>query len=612
MKVEIKNRRFYIDGEEKYLVSGEFHYFRVPSADWERRMALFKEMGGNCLSTYVPWCVHEMTEGEIRFGDEPQRDLAAYLELCKKADLPVVLRPGPYCYSELIGGGVPTWVNKNYPEVIARRINGEPLDSVSYNHPLFLEKAKKYLVKFAEVIRPYLASNGGPVCMVQLDNELTGTHIWAGSIDYNPQTWGFGREDGRYAKYLAKRYENIENVNKAYGTEWKSFCEARPLQRDANSVFSCRNGKDMFDFYLDSCGEYLEELAKTLRNEGIDSPFCHNAGNENMTGYFEKIIPRFEKYGGILIGCDHYYNLGQGFEQNNPTPHYALNMLRSYDQLRHLNMPQTVLELPGGSPSAFPPILPEDLLACFMVNAAMGMKGLNYYIYTGGPNYKNTGGTADIYDFDAFVHADGTVNRTYYAAQKFGKFLDSHRYLQSAERKVSVRIACEQEYYRCKQYELNCENTRESARTFIKQGVLYGLMASEYSPGLFDIAHGVPETDMPLILCGSDVLSESAQKNIVSFLEAGGKLLCMPALPVMDENFEPCGILKDFIGVKTESFSSPEPAVCGFLSERVHMLRYNYSVCPEKGDDVLMTAEGKPVALRRKKGKGEVIFCGFS
>jgi len=41
-----------IDGKPVYLNSGEFHYFRVPRADWRARMKLFKQAGGNCLAFF--------------------------------------------------------------------------------------------------------------------------------------------------------------------------------------------------------------------------------------------------------------------------------------------------------------------------------------------------------------------------------------------------------------------------------------------------------------------------------------------------------------------------------------------------------------------------------
>ena len=59
---------YQIDGQSTYLMSGEFHYFRVPKADWRERMRLFKEAGGNCLATYIPWLIHEPQEGVFRFA----------------------------------------------------------------------------------------------------------------------------------------------------------------------------------------------------------------------------------------------------------------------------------------------------------------------------------------------------------------------------------------------------------------------------------------------------------------------------------------------------------------------------------------------------------------
>ena len=168
-KVQFDKIGFKIDGRDQFLVSGEFHYFRVPAYDWKRRMELFKEAGGNCLATYVPWLIHEPEEGKIVWGDVPNRDLIQFLETAKEVGLTVLLRPGPYQYSELINGGLPDWLLDKYPEILARNIHGEPFadDGVSYLHPVFLEKARIYFRAFADVVRPYM---GDPVVMLQVDN----------------------------------------------------------------------------------------------------------------------------------------------------------------------------------------------------------------------------------------------------------------------------------------------------------------------------------------------------------------------------------------------------------------------------------------------------------
>ena len=128
---------FFVDGQRRFWVSGESHYFRVPRSDWARRMRIFRQAGGNCLATYVPWLIHEPTEGDIRFGDCPERDLRGFLETARDEGLMVLLRPGPYQYSELLYAGLPRWLIEGYPEVLAQDAGGKPIHamSVSYTHP---------------------------------------------------------------------------------------------------------------------------------------------------------------------------------------------------------------------------------------------------------------------------------------------------------------------------------------------------------------------------------------------------------------------------------------------------------------------------------------------
>ena len=56
------------------------------------------------------------------------------------------------------------------------------------------------------------------------------------------------------------------------------------------------------------------------------------------------------------------------------------------------------------------------------------------------------------------------------------------------------------------------------------------------------------DKDKPLILCCADTMSEKAQKNIVNFIEDGGKVYILSTLPSLNESFECCTILKDYLG----------------------------------------------------------------
>ena len=85
-----------IDGKREFLISGEFHYFRVPKEAWRTRLRQLKAIGGNCVATYIPWGIHEPEEGKYLFGDCPQRDLDAFLKVVQEEGLKAMVRPGPY------------------------------------------------------------------------------------------------------------------------------------------------------------------------------------------------------------------------------------------------------------------------------------------------------------------------------------------------------------------------------------------------------------------------------------------------------------------------------------------------------------------------------------
>ena len=287
MKLSFDSRSLLFDGRREFLWSGEMHYFRVPAADWRRRMRLWKEAGGNFVATYVPWIVHEPEEGRIVFGDRPERDLAGFLRTAAEEGLQVLLRPGPYVYSELVRSGLPPWLFRDYPALRWKRPDGTdegPNGSrISYLHPLFLEKARRWFRAVAEQARPFLAENGGPVATVQLDNELAGIHFWFGALDANPETFGLGREGGRWPRWLARKYGSVAAANEAYGGAWASFAEIPPAAefRPDAPAGEERRRRDFFRCYREQLLDYLATLQGWLREDGVPTPTCHNCGSRD-------------------------------------------------------------------------------------------------------------------------------------------------------------------------------------------------------------------------------------------------------------------------------------------------------------------------------------------
>ncbi len=610
-----------LDGERIFLISGEFHYFRVPHTDWRRRMRLFKAIGGNCLATYVPWSIHEPVEGQIVFGDRPERDLAAFLALAREEGLMVLLRPGPYQYSELEHAGIPKWFVDGYPQCRAKHPDGSDFvgRQASYVHPGFLSRARRHFSAVAEVVRPFLAEHGGPVVCIQLDNEVVGIHIWFGGIDFNPESYGFGTDDGRYPTSLKAKYGTIDAVNDAYGTRWASFAEARPIRQlpPEATPGDERRRCDFHDCYYASISAYLLTLRGWLEADGVRGPFCTNAANPEMNPCFEEVCREQGK--GFLFGSDHYYTLGPKWGTENPTPKYALTTQFSVDVQNAFGKPPLVLELPGGSPSDFPPILPNDILACYLVNFVMGVKGVNYYVFTGGPNFEDTGETDDIYDYNALVRADGSLNATYAAAKAFGVFVAARRDLLDAERAASVQIGCEWRFLR--RY-MSAPGHAEGAGaigrdvwTFMEGGLRATCLRSAF-PARCVSLNAPLDPAKPLLLPTPVAMSAEAQQRIVDFVRAGGGLLAAPGLPALDLDLRPCTILTDAIAGGTLKTEPCEKPVRSLVVDGKHLFRMNeprvLTELPDNTEVLATTRSGRPVAFQRRVGAGRVIVLTFT
>lgn len=149
-------RSFTIGGRRMIFVGGEFHYFRTPHQLWEDRIIKMKRSGSNLVTTYIPWNWHEQTEGQQVWDDD--RDLVRFIELCKKHGMYIIVKPGPYCCAELDFGGHPDWLLK-------KKIPLRVLDE------RYLQYVDNWYRKVAEIIDPYLITNGGNIFCIQVENE---------------------------------------------------------------------------------------------------------------------------------------------------------------------------------------------------------------------------------------------------------------------------------------------------------------------------------------------------------------------------------------------------------------------------------------------------------
>lgn len=146
-----------LGGRDFYIASGDMHYFRFLKEGWRRRLELMRDFGLTCVQTYVPWNLHEKTEGEYDFSGN--LNLAAFIRLCGEVGLKVMLRPSPYMCSEWDFGGLPWWLLKN-ADVKIRCLDES-----------YMPYVERYTRRLCNEFVPLLSTNGGPVIAVALENE---------------------------------------------------------------------------------------------------------------------------------------------------------------------------------------------------------------------------------------------------------------------------------------------------------------------------------------------------------------------------------------------------------------------------------------------------------
>ncbi len=551
MNLKITEESFIIDGRRQGLYSGEIPYFKVPFSDWKKRMQLWKEAGGNCIATYCPWLLHEPEEGIFKFDmGDGVTDISRYLETAQEVGLGVIMRPGPYIYSELRHGGLPGWLMKKYPEIQARDRRGNVIRegaTATYLHPIFMEKVQRYLEKVCPIIAKFSAKNGGPVVMLQPDNEIYGLQIWNGDYDFSEAYAGYGTESGRYPQFLAKRFSTVDEANRRYGTKHSAFTEFSPEDEPASGHAKFLWNRDWFDFYTQCGDEYIHWLLNIFESSGAGDLFCINAGNAGMNTYFEKVKADYGTR--LLLGSDHYYSLGQELAQNNPTPQVYMRYWISMQTLRLMKNPPSVLEFQFGTYADWPPCVPEDIEANLKMHLSLGMQGLNGYIFTGGPNIKGAGRFSDNYDFGAPVAGDGTIRPSYYVLKDFGQLLHKHPEILSEKVEPEVQIFmpfdCLNSYYLWGNLDDSSCAEPTSIAPFIQRGIGVSLLSSGIQ--IMGCNWETANVNVPLILpsCGS--MSAADQQKSIDFLERGGRILCIPVIPHLDENMEPCTILSDYL-----------------------------------------------------------------
>jgi len=500
--MSIKNCVFTYRDQAIPLISGEFHYWRNTAENWTDILAAIRTMGVKVISTYVPWNYHERTPGEYDFtgATTRQRDLAGFIDLTAREGFHLIIRPGPYIYSEWPFGGVPERASKFHR-----------LD------PDFLRMAEHYIRHVAAVIAPRQINRGGNIILCQACNEPYPP------IESFAEEIGCFGEPGLFKDFLRRKYGNdLALLNRRWQASFASFDEACVHFHEPCVNTRLTLGQRLLPQpeyrirYADTMefvGWYGTEIVRLaagwLRDSGVEVPIFGNGWS-----------PLYQDFTGIsntvdLVGCDVYpMPYFEGDRQTEDDWLYVMDIIKAAAaDGKHGNCWSAEFQS-GLYPVATVGYLPPDHFRYMtLAQVARGLRGWNWYMLVTRDNWPNC-----------------PINEWGRPNEYFGVHTEI----------VASAMAIEP---------WNLEEIKDASLLLYKphrvidpgnfDDVFRSLEAADIGYDYFDVQAGREPTCKTLIYAGGDWLEREAEERLADFVSAGGTLICFSRFPVRDEFGEP-------------------------------------------------------------------------
>jgi beta-galactosidase len=384
--IEITNREIRIDGEARLLISGEVHYFRLEREEWQDRLDKAKQAGCNAIASYIPWLVHELENGEIDLDGHSRAalDLGGFIDLCAENGLYFIARPGPFIMAELKNEGIPYRLYAEHPEIVPVGWDGKPAPTrtIDYLAPAFLDETRSWYSHVMPVIAKRLHPHG-PVIAVQLDNEV-GMLAW---VSNTPDL-----TDNLIADFW--RWLREKDGDGAVDARYPFAKEDPAAIRSPQDAWVGEFTRDLGWYMRDRFARYFAALRTYAEEFGVrDVPFFVNihgteaGGGEPFAIGISQLYESYTREAGYLAGSDHY--LGHLSIANLPDL-YLMNAFM--DAVNRPEQPLTSMEFEAGagdySSSFDARNEPSDADFKIRISLAQGNRLLNYYLFTGGVNYR--------------------------------------------------------------------------------------------------------------------------------------------------------------------------------------------------------------------------------
>jgi len=618
--IDSKEETFIINGEKIFIYGGELHYFRVPKKDWEDRIKKIKEAGCNLISTYIPWMWHEVKEGEIDLIGEstPERDLVYFLKKVEEQGMYCLVRPGPYVMSEIKNHGIPYWINEKYPEVIAKKQNGEMHTTgvVSYLHSIFLEKVENWYKAICKVIAPMQITEGKNVIMFQLDNEVGMLQWVTNQADYNEDTLK------KFVCYIKSKY-TLDKLNILLKTNLKKYEDVIKLIKEPKEYCNIKIQNEFMLFMRMYYKKYIETLKAIAVKYGIKIPFVINVHGFDSNDYAKRGLKypiglsqlyEASKINEIITAGDYY--IGNIVHEN----YHDIVLANAFTKaIQNEKQPLFSAEFQGGFQYDIPRLQPTTFDLTTRLCIANGMNSLNYYMFAGGENYENIGILGKRHDWQAPISSDGSLKKHYYIIQYLGNVIKSiEKELLESKKDIVTYIGFYVDYYMTEYSNKYTQKMNDRLKifreSFLYDGVGKGLTLNNITYEGYDVKRDKKinvKKIKSLWMFSSYWMDEDIQEKLIEYVKEGGKLILYPSVPTMNMKGEPCTKLIEALNIEVgESFFGKYVNL-----EDIDSVLADY-VEIYKGKDIksfayLQDDNQKVCAFEKNIEKGKIIVLGI-
>ncbi|MFX1520850.1 MAG: beta-galactosidase [Promethearchaeota archaeon] len=522
MKSEIKEKVWFVDGEPFVLLSGSYHYFRIPQNLWEKSLTLLKEAGLNTICTYIPWIWHEIKEGQFDFegNTAPERNLVEFISIVKRLGYKLIVRPGPYIFAEYAGYGVPEWIRKNYPEVLQVEKNGKRYHEVTVRHPQFLKKVKNWYYTLVDrVLAPYI--NDGTIIAIQPDNEA-GELLVANTNKRNHHPYVLRM----FISWLQEKYEfTIESLNAVWKSSFTDFSEIRPPQGWIRPKLK-EEFADWHEFLEQYVAHYLKTLKRILRKNGINTPIFFNDPSfpfSPISSYDKMTIAKGPVFPDIYAKFfNHSYTFDLPFVGS-----YTSHLFKNFTS----NWPQIITELQCGWFDPSSKVSNAQTIQLAMQTIAHGVTGFNWYVIA---DCREADGSE--YVWNTAIDLQGQQAPRFDAVKRINEFVLKNKDLLINSKEIHDPIAILEYLHNNR---MISQNPQDAVIDFSQYGLMGMLLSAGYDPEVLTLETLTIDDLLNykvVFMVSKGFMDKENFQKLVNYVERGGLLVVLPEIIKYDQN----------------------------------------------------------------------------